>query len=865
MSNSSPAALYADNVLYLEELYQRYLQAPQSLPADWQQYFAALPLPPQTALKNPHTLLEAYRTLGHRLANTNPIPLGPAKMVPELSPAYHGLSSADVNEAELKQTYCGSLAAEFMHITDRVQREWIQQKLENARGQFAFSTAQKKRFLEKLTAAEGLERYLATQFVGQKRFSVEGADALIPMLDQLVEQAAEKSIQNIVLGMSHRGRLNVLVNILGKPARQLFDQFAGKHHRSGSGDVKYHDGFESDLELPSGKTIHLEMAFNPSHLEVVYPVVEGMAHARQQPLGETGAASVLPLVLHGEAAFAGQGVVMETLNLSQLPGYGTGGTLHIVINNQVGFTTDPIEARSTPYATDIGKMFEIPIFHVNGDDPEAAVTAIQWALDFRQIFHRDVIIELVCYRRLGHNESDEPMATQPLLYQKIKEHPTPRALYAQRLISQGQLTSEEEKALQDSYRQQLDQDIPLFQYAQTPSPTPAKATPVSTGVEKQSLVALAQKLTTLPEGFTCQPQVGKMMEDRQKMASGALPLDWGFAETLAYGALAEQSISVRLSGQDCQRGTFAHRHAVLHDVKTGAVYTPLSHLSPHQASVTLLNSILSEFGVMGFEYGYACVSPRTLTLWEAQFGDFANGAQVIIDQFLSAAEQKWEQYNGLTLLLPHGYEGQGPEHSSARLERYLQLCAEMNLIVCTPTTPAQIFHLLRRQAFQALQRPLVIMSPKSLLRHKLVVSNLEELAEGTEFQTVLPEIEALDPKQVKTVLFCAGKVYYDLLQKRREMGKTDLALIRLEQLYPFPSEAVKAILAAYPQAKSVIICQEEPQNQGIWSHVQLHLSPLLTTQSLTYAGRPARASTATGYANIHAEELKEFLNSAMGE
>lgn len=921
--------LDGNNLTYIEDLYDQYLCDPQLVEPTFRAYFNQLPplngqakeisltpvrarflrlaqlssMPTTAATTTPTdlirqqqqykvtALINAYRCLGHRLAHTDPLELAVLPHMPELELSYHGLTQADLTEEfitdtgnnskrtplaalieAMQSTYCGTLGAEFMHINDVAARDWIQHSLEKNRGTITLSAAQQHHILARLTAAEGLERYIGTKFVGQKRFSIEGADSLIPMLDFLLAQAAAMGIIETLIGMSHRGRLNVLVNVVGKPPQELFAQFAGQHFRSGSGDVKYHEGYAARVRTANG-VMKLTMAFNPSHLECVNPALEGSARAKQFRCDEDGEKIILPVAIHGDAAFASQGVVLETFNLAQVPGYKTGGTVHIIINNQVGFTTDPSEARSTLYCTDIAKAFELPVFHVNGDDPEACVAAVQLALDFRQQFQRDVIIELVCYRRFGHNEADEPAATQPLMYRVIKTLPSTRARYAQRLILAKVISSETASDLLTQYRDALDAGQKVVDTVESADGIvsnawtpyfnqPAFAT-VDTSVPLTVLQTLAKQLTRLPNNFTLQPQVAKMMADRSKMANGDLPLDWGFAETLAYATLVAQGYAVRLSGQDSQRGTFAHRHAVLHDMQTGATYTPLAQVKPQQATFTALNSILSEFAVLAFEYGYASASPKDLVLWEAQFGDFANAAQVIIDQFLSSGEQKWGLLNGLVLLLPHGYEGQGSEHSSARLERFLQLCAQDNMLVCNPTTTLQVFHMLRRQVVGLTRKPLIVMTPKSLLRHKLVVSSLQELAAGS-FQCVLPEIDALPDKTIRRVIFCTGKVYYDLLQRRRELKYKHIALVRIEQIYPLSNEAVRGQLQRYHQAKEIIWCQEEPKNQGAWSYIQPYLLELLTTsQTLNYIGRPASAASASGYINVHAEELKIFLAAAL--
>ncbi len=921
----SSSFLDGGNLAYIEDLYEQYLTNPQAVNESWRHYFAQLPasktnevalepvrahflqLAKQPALTQVvvtgdaaqatkqaqvNALVDAYRTYGHRLVKTDPLNLLSIPTLAELQLSTYGLSDADLNTvfnthgfaglptatlkqliAALTETYCGDIASEFMYIADKNMRQWVQNQLETCCGKIQLTTAQKQHILEKLTAAEGLERYLGTKFVGQKRFSIEGADSMIPMIDELIQRASAQGVLEVTIGMSHRGRLNTLINILGKAPKDLFDQFAGKHHDEDiSGDVKYHSGFSADVKTAQGE-IHLALAFNPSHLEFVGPVVEGATYAKQQLHGENGIAKVLPLVIHGDAALAGQGINMEMLNFSQVPGYKTGGTVHLVVNNQVGFTTSQFEARSTLYCTDLAKMIDAPVFHVNGDNPEAALLAMQLAVDYRMKFKADIFIDLVCYRRHGHNEADEPVGTQPLMYRVIKSLPTTRALYAQRLIAEKVLTSDKEKTLQDNYRDKLDAGAPVVDLAPeqitaydvdwSPYLRKSGSLTADTRIDMAELKKLAQAISTVPANITLQAQVVKVMDDRKKMAAGELPLDWGCAENLAYASLAVKKHNIRISGEDCQRGTFSHRHAVVRDVNTGASYCSLQHLSAEQGTVTILNSILSEEAVMAFDYGYSSAAPNDLTIWEAQFGDFANGAQVIIDQFIAPAEQKWHRLSGLTLLLPHGYEGQGPEHSSARLERYLQLCAQDNMSVCVPTTPAQIFHLLRRQMLRPVRKPLIVMTPKSLLRHKLATSTLEELSQG-QFQLVIPEIDSLTDSKVTRVILCAGKVYYDLLQQRREAQRDDIAIIRVEQLYPFPTLALQAQLKRYSKAKDVVWCQEEPHNQGAWFCIRENLETVLEkTQSLRYVGRAASAATATGYASVHQTELQAFLGEAL--
>ncbi|MFJ4197965.1 2-oxoglutarate dehydrogenase E1 component, partial [Pseudomonas sp. NPDC089534] len=763
--------------------------------------------------------------------------------------------------------------AEFTHITDSEQRQWFQQRLESVRGRPTYSADIKSHLLERVTAGEGLEKYLGTKYPGTKRFGLEGGESLIPMLDELIQRSGSYGTKEVVIGMAHRGRLNVLVNTFGKNPRELFDEFEGKKKvELGSGDVKYHQGFSSNV-MTSGGEVHLAMAFNPSHLEIVSPVVEGSVRARQDRRNDPTGEKVLPISIHGDAAFAGQGVVMETFQMSQTRGFRTGGTVHIVINNQVGFTiSNPLDSRSTEYATDVAKMIQAPILHVNGDDPEAVLFVTQLAIDYRMQFKRDVVIDLVCYRRRGHNEADEPSGTQPLMYQQITKQRTTRELYADRLTQSGVLDAERVQAKVDEYRNALDNGLHVVKsLVKEPNKElfvdwrpylgHAWTARHDTRFDLKTLQELSAKLLEIPEGFVVQRQVAKIYEDRQKMQAGGLPINWGYAETMAYATLAFEGHPIRMTGQDIGRGTFSHRHAVLHNQKDAGTYIPLKHLFEGQPRFELYDSFLSEEAVLAFEYGYSTTTPNALVIWEAQFGDFANGAQVVIDQFITSGEHKWGRLCGLTMLLPHGYEGQGPEHSSARLERYLQLCAEHNIQVCMPTTPAQIYHLLRRQVIRPLRKPLVVLTPKSLLRHKLAISTLEDLAEGS-FQTVIPEIDALDPKKVERVVLCSGKVYYDLLEKRRAEGREDIAIVRIEQLYPFPEDDLKEVLAPYTNVKHAVWCQEEPMNQGAWYCSQHHLrrsvGNLNKSLVLEYAGREASAAPACGYASMHAEQQERL-------
>ena len=929
--------LFGGNAPFIEELYEKYLANPQSIPEEWRDYFDRMqdlpgaadkdvahaavvesfvqrakrgefaaartlpsePVTPERLQVAALLLVTAYRIAGARWASVDPLKRMTRPSIPELEPAYYDLKEADLDQMvnagsfvglertslrnlvqALRDTYCRNIGFEYMFISERAQRQWIQERIEPVRGAPKVTSAEQKRLLQKLTEAEHLERYLHTRYVGQKRFSLEGGESLIPCIDELIQRAGGAGVQEIVIGMAHRGRLNVLVNVLGKMPKDLFLEFEGKQPSElPSGDVKYHNGYSSDISTPGGP-VHLSLAFNPSHLEIVNPVVEGSVRARQRRRDDKTGDQVLPILVHGDAAFAGQGVVMETLNLSGTRGYGTGGTIHLIVNNQIGFTTsDPRDVRSTIYCTDVAKMVEAPIFHVNGDDPEAVLFVTRLALEFRQAFHKDVVIDIVCFRKLGHNEQDEPAVTQPLMYKKITQHPGTRKLYADKLVTQGVIQYSEPEAMIKAYRATLDAG------QQTVSPVlsnfkskfavdwapflGAKWTDAAdTHVPLQQLQRLSEAVTTLPEGFKLHPSVARVIEARKQMAAGKLPVDWGMAETLAYASLLCNGYDVRLSGQDSGRGTFAHRHAVLHDQDRErwdqGSYVPLQNIGKDQGHFVVIDSVLSEEAVLGFEYGFATAEPNALVIWEAQFGDFVNGAQVVIDQFISSGETKWGRVCGLAMFLPHGYEGQGPEHSSARLERFLQLCAEHNMQVCVPTTAAQIFHLLRRQMLRPFRKPLVVFTPKSLLRKKEAASPIAELANGS-FQTVIPEVEPLEAKEVKRIIACSGKVYYDLISKRSELRRADVAVIRIEQLYPFPHKQFEAEIKRYPHATEVVWCQEEPQNQGAWYQSGHYLRQnMREDQKLYYAGRPASAAPAGGYMARHNERQRALVEQAFG-
>jgi 2-oxoglutarate dehydrogenase E1 component len=957
--------LFGANAPFIEELYEQYLVNPDVVPDAWRAYFDALPLlangahdvahsaiqraftvlPKASAVDVPSPdtdleckqarvlqLINAHRFLGMHIANLDPLNRHTRLPIAELDPAHYGLGEADMDSAFdavsmaggaprmtlreilqlLRQTYCGSIGSEYMYISGVAQKRWIQNRLESVRGQAGYDAALRRRILERLTAAETLERYLHTKYVGQKRFSLEGGETLIPLLDHLLQRAGRQGVQEAVIGMAHRGRLNVLVNILGKQPEMLFAEFEGIHtEHLTSGDVKYHQGFSADIDTPGGE-LHIALAFNPSHLEIVNPVVEGSVRARQHRRKDLDGSKVMPILLHGDAAFAGQGVVMETLSMSQTRGYRTGGTVHVIINNQIGFTASDVrDMRSSTWCSDVAKMVEAPVFHVNADDPEAVLLVTEIALDYRMQFHKDVVIDLVCFRKLGHNEQDEPLVTQPSMYRIIRQHPGTRALYAQRLAGQGVIQAGEADAMIAAYRKALDEgrnsptpsSSPLCEHPLRGLPayptsggersdsSPDKGRPggvrdggklaadwknfqhdiawnipVDTAVPLQRLQQLAAPLTTVPENFALHPRVQKIVIDRIAMAHGDLPLDWGMAENLAYATLLTEGYPVRFSGQDSQRGTFFHRHATWHDQNSKewheGIYTPLQHLAPDQADFIAIDSLLSEEAVLGFEYGYATAEPDSLVLWEAQFGDFANGAQVVIDQFIASGEVKWGRLCGLVMLLPHGYEGQGAEHSSGRIERYLQLCADYNIQVCVPSTAAQMFHLLRRQMLRPMRKPLVVFTPKSLLRSKDAASPLGEFTQG-KFQPVIAEVDALDNGKVRRIIACSGKVYYELLAARRAKGIQDMAIIRVEQLYPFPHDGFVAQINAYQNAAELVWCQEEPGNQGAWHHIQHYLlRHLRKGMRLDYALRASSAAPAAGYLAVHQEQQKAVIEAA---
>ncbi|MDO4643008.1 MAG: 2-oxoglutarate dehydrogenase E1 component [Cardiobacteriaceae bacterium] len=925
--------LSGGNAAYIEALYELYLEAPEQVSAQWRSYFDEVRagqddeqprLPVQERFEHlaqltsvaaeDHeavnkqvavlALISGYRSRGHQIADLCPIALRPRREVPDVDYHWHGLTDDDMersfntgtlfNGGEMKlkdiityldKAYKYHIGAEFSHIHNTEERRWLQQHLEQAAQGYGFSATRKREMLKLLVAADGLEKYLHKRFVGQKRFSLEGGDGLIPLMDSLIQRLGKNGTKEIGIAMAHRGRLNMLINILGKRPEDLFNEFEGKYapQEGRSGDVKYHMGFSSTVDTEGG-IVDLSLAFNPSHLEFVNSVVQGSMRARLERVQQAKSADsvfeisnyAVPVQIHGDAAFAGQGIIMETLQLSQVRGYRVGGSMHIIVNNQIGFTTsNPLDTRSAMYCSDAAKLIQAPVLHVNGDDPEAIVFAAELAADYLRKFQKDVFIDVICYRRLGHNEADEPSATQPMMYQKIRKHAVPAQVYAEQLVAEGVIAANEYEKMQEDYRQRLEAGNSVARPQPLADTDPLEQAwkalrhqnwnaPVDTTYPAEALTRLGEKIFTPPADFMPHPIVEKVMATRVEMSAGHQSLDWGAAENLAYASLLEQGYSVRVSGEDCGRGTFSHRHAVIHDQTTGDSYTPLAHLYEGQPSVRVIDSILSENAVLGFEYGFATAEPHGLVIWEAQFGDFANGAQVIIDQFVTSGESKWGRYCGLTMLLPHGYEGQGPEHSSARLERYLQLCADKNVQVCVPTTPAQIFHLLRRQVLRQFRKPLIVMSPKSLLRNKLAVSDLSELSEGA-FQAFIGEQDTLvAADKVKRVILCCGKVYYELLQKRREAGINDIAILRVEQLYPFPTEAVAEALASYRHAE-IVWCQEEPRNQGAWRQIYEWLEPALPAgKKPLYVGRAASASTAAGYLKLHNAEQAALVREALG-
>jgi len=932
------SALFGSNAAAVEALYEQYMENPDAVSDGWRQYFRSLPGEP-SGHEVAHTpirqrlllranrrrgngavvvpaaagnvaaanekqaavsrMIQVFSLRGHQIADLDPLNLMERPVPGVLKLDYLGLNEIDM-ESEfftgglagtgnrrmklrdihdlLQRIYCGKIGAEFAHVSRARERLWLRKRFEQGMVSNSLPEEDRRWLLEQLTCAEGIERYLHTRFVGQKRFSLEGGESLIPMLDDLIQQGGISGVRELVIGMAHRGRINVLVNVLGKNPEELFEEFEGNvdpEEMTGSGDVKYHKGFSADMQTPGGN-VHIALAFNPSHLEIVNPVVEGSVRARQQRRGDRERQEVLPVLIHGDAAFSAQGVVTETFQMSQTNGFRTGGTVHIVVNNQIGFTTSrPQDARSTPYCSDVAKMIEAPVFHVNGDDPEAAIFVTRLALQYRQKFRKDVVIDLVCYRRHGHNEADEPSATQPIMYSRIREHGTTRELYAKRLIEAGTVDAGYAGKLQDEYRDRLDRGEPVpksalgmigdeFTVDWSRYLGASWDESVDTTLSPAKVGELADKLLEMPTGMVLHGRVQRIIDERRRMARGETSMDWGFAETMAYAGLIDQGYDCRVTGQDSGRGTFFHRHAVLHNQSNRQEYIPLQTISDRPASFRVIDSLLSEEAVMAFEYGYATTEPDTLVVWEGQFGDFANGAQVVIDQFISSGEAKWGRLCGFTLFLPHGYEGQGPEHSSARLERFLQLCAEHNLQVCVPSTPAQMFHMIRRQMLRAYRKPLIVLTPKSLLRHKMSVSPLAELSNG-EFRVIIPDSSEIDRDKVRRLVFCSGKVYFDLLEARQVRNLGDVALIRLEQIYPFPIETYADLIAGYPNAHDIVWCQEEPQNQGAWYQIRHRLQePLDDSRELYYAGRRSAAAPASGVFKLHLQQQQALVEAALG-
>ncbi len=896
------------NAEYIENQYLVWKSDPGSLSRDWQLFFqgfdlaygvdaGAAALPESKALllqSRVEILIHRYRDIGHLLSCLDPLVSCPTDH-PLLNLSDIGFEEDDLDRVfsspslkhvkevtlrdlvkMLRETYCRSVGVEYMHLQDPQERAWLQERMEPTFNRSEFDRDERVRVLTKLWHAGLFEQFLHARYLGQKRFSLEGAEVIVPMLDTLVRKAAAHGSKEIILGMSHRGRLNVQVNVLGKSYEAVMCEFEENYDPDslvGSGDVKYHQGYFADIEIPGYSTVRVVLAPNASHLESVNPIVEGIARARQHHFGTDGTELVLPVLLHGDAAFAGEGIVSETLNLSQLEGYRTGGTLHIVVNNQIGFTTLPEHARSTRYSTDVAKMLMVPIFHVHGENPEAALHVITLALEYRNRFCKDVVIDVVCYRRYGHNEGDEPYYTQPRMYTRIKERPSVFTLYGERLQEEGLVTLGEIKAIQQGTNQCLELAYKAAHERTCRAPSTrfyegwddcletSLGQSLETGVPGARLVDLARKLNARPEGFTVHPRLGRILDRRVESVEKGEGIDWATAEALAFGSLLMEGVPIRFTGQDCRRGTFSQRHAVLVDVETGEHFTPLNALDAGQAPLSIHDSLLAEASVLGFEYGYSLVSPKALVIWEAQFGDFANNAQCVIDQYIASGEAKWGRNSGLVLLLPHGMEGQGPEHSSARLERFLQLCAEENLRVCNPTTPAQTFHLLRRQVRDPARKPLVVMAPKSLLRNPLAVSTLTDMVSGS-FREVLDDLEAT--KSAERILFCSGKIYFDLAERRRRIDSHQTAIVRIEQLYPFPGPLLLDVISGYQAARSFAWVQEEPQNMGAWRFVQPLVGPLLRGE-LGYVGRAASASPASGYHLIHKAEQEAVLERALGQ
>ena len=915
---------------YIEALYESYLEDPNSVSKDWKIYFETLPKNTdsekdishkdviekfknqrrrRTYSNQPITnksfdkkqirviqLIQSYRNRGHQRANLDPLGIRKTSICEDLDLEFHDLQKIDlekkfstdtlnINKDEatleeivnsLKKIYCGTMGIEYNYITNTRERLWFQDRLEPNLGKVYFKKEEKVNLLKRLNSTEGLAKFLATRYPGMKRFGSEGAESLIPLVDSLIQNCSIFGAEQICLGMSHRGRLNLLVNVLGKSPKELFSEFEEDYELEGasSGDVKYHLGFSSNILTPNGE-VHVSLNNNPSHLEIVNPVIEGSVRARQERLKDTEKNLVIPVLIHGDAAFSGQGVVMETLQMSQTSGYGVGGTIHVIVNNQIGFTTsDARDARSTLYSTDVAKMIECPILHVNGDDPEMVVFAAKLACEYRYTFKKDIIIDMFCFRRRGHNEADEPSATQPLMYNKIKNHKSVRDQYQEKLIAEGVVSQNETENFQKNYRISLEKGELVTDnlgssnedkwFDWTPYIKRTWDEETDTKFDPKKFNELGKIISSVPNDFDAQKQVSKILDDRKKMNLGDIPINWGFAENMAYATLLSEGYPIRFSGQDVRRGTFAHRHSVIHDQKTGAEYMPLVKIAEkNNTIIDIYDSLLSEEAVLGFEYGYSTAWPSGLVIWEAQFGDFANGAQVVIDQFIVSAEHKWDRLSGLVMLLPHGYEGQGPEHSSARLERYLQLCAHDNIQVCTPTTPAQIYHLLRLQTIRKMRRPLIIISPKSLLRNPLATSSLGELINGS-FMPVIDE-KIKNKNKIKKVILCSGKVFYDLNEKKKELKSEEIAIIRIEQLYSFPYDELEFILKQYSNSNEFIWCQEEPANQGAWFSHRHRIQRVLdrfSEKQIKLVSRPSASAPAVGLNKLHKQQQETLINQA---
>ena len=939
MSKQDTSFLHGSNAAFIEALFEDYARDPDSVEPSWRAYFdemngsqsarakpnggSAAPAA-AAAAEEPRSvpaaaeagvpaatvdsiralmLIRAHRVRGHLRAGLDPLGRDTDNNHPELDPASYGFGDSDYDRpiyvdgvlgmqwatlkdvvSVVRDTYCGRIGVEFMHIQDAQQKAWIQMAMEGSRNRANLSAGDKLEILRQLDEAEGFERFLDIKYPGTKRFSLEGSESIVPALETLIEGAAAWGVRDIIIGMAHRGRLNVLTSIMGKSYAAVFSEFQGEAAHpadvQGSGDVKYHLGVSADRELPDGSRIHLSLTPNPSHLEAVNPVVLGKVRAKQMLEGDTERERVMGILLHGDAAFAGQGMVAETLELSNLRGYRTGGTIHIIVNNQIGFTTSPSFARSSPYPSDAAKIIQAPIFHANGDDPEAVVHVCRMAAEYRQRFHRDIVIDVFCYRRHGHNEGDEPAFTQPMMYRAIEQQATTRQIYSERLVAEGVLSADEATGLAEAFQARLEDEMEASK-SYRPNKAdwlegawsgfeaaPAEHGPGETAVETDVLRQVGAAISAVPAEFNLHPRLNRVLGARRKMVDSGEKIDWAMAEALAFGSLLLEGNSVRLSGQDCSRGTFSQRHAALFDQHSEARHIPLNHIAEQQACFELADSLLSEVGVLGFEYGYSIAEPNTLVLWEAQFGDFANGAQVVIDQFIASGESKWLRMSGLVMLLPHGHEGQGPEHSSARVERYLQLAAERNIQIVNCTTPASYFHVLRRQLRRSYRKPLIVMSPKSLLRHKRCTSSLQDFAPGTYFHRVIGEADGYTlGEQIRRVVLCSGKVYYDLLERRDEQGIEDVALLRMEQITPFPGRSLTVELAKYPEAE-IVWCQEEPQNQGAWSYVQARIDTVLeglgeTPRRISYIGRPEAASPASGSYKTHLSEQALLVGDAL--